>query len=138
MNYRKIILTLAGALACTGAALAQAWPSRPVKLVVPFPPGDALDATARAVAEAASLELKVPIVVDNKPGAAGFIAADVVARSNSQTTFLLGTTAMMSITPFVRKAPYAPSDFTPVARIATINLVVAGSSGFPARNTAMA
>ncbi|MFD0668287.1 tripartite tricarboxylate transporter substrate binding protein [Ramlibacter sp. MAHUQ-53] len=125
------------AAALLGLALsAQAQSDSPLTLVVPFPPGDALDATARAVAEAASQELKVPIVVDNKPGAAGFIAADAVARSNSQTTFLLGTTAMMSITPFVRKAPYAPSDFTPVARIATINLVVAVSSGFPAKTWA--
>lgn len=108
----------------------------PLTLIVPFPPGDALDATARAVAEAASQELKVPIVVENKPGAAGFIAADAVARSTNQTTFLLGTTAMMSITPFVRKAPYAPSDFTPVARIATINLVVSVPSSMPAKNWA--
>lgn len=112
----------------------QAQSTGPLTLVVPFPPGDALDATARAVAEAASLELKLPIIVDNKPGASGFIAADAVARSTNQTTFLLGTTAMMSITPFAKKAPYAPSDFTPVARIATVNLVFSVPSSFPAKS----
>lgn len=105
-------------------------------LVVPFPPGDALDATARAVGEAASAELKSTLIVDNKPGASGFIAADAVARSTNRTTFLLGTTAMMSITPFAKKAPYAPSDFIPVARIATISLVVAVPSSFPAKTWA--
>lgn len=123
------------AAALLGLALtAHAQTDTPLTLVVPFPPGDALDATARAFAEAASQELKVPIVVDNKPGAAGFIAAEAVARSNNQATFLLGTTAMMSITPFARKAPYAPADFTPVARVATINLVFAVPSSFPAKS----
>lgn len=108
--------------------------STPLTLVVPFPPGDALDATVRAVAEAASLELKVPVIVDNKPGASGFLAATAVMRSNNQSTFLLGTTAMMSITPFAKKAPYAPSDFIPVARIATISTMVAVPSNFPAKS----
>lgn len=115
---------------------AHAQSDAPLTLVVPFPPGDALDSTARAVAEAASQDLRLPIVVDNKPGASGFIAADAVARSNNQRTFLLGTTAMMSITPFAKKAPYAPSDFTPVARIAAINLVVSVPTSFPAKNWA--
>lgn len=115
---------------------AQAQTSGPLTLVVPFPPGDALDATARAVAEAAAQELKTTIVVENKPGAGGYLAADAVARSNNGNTFLLGTTAMMTVTPFLRKAPYAPSDFTPVARIATINLVVSVGSGFPAKTWA--
>jgi tripartite-type tricarboxylate transporter receptor subunit TctC len=121
-------------LGCTLTAQAQT--SGPLTLVVPFPAGDALDATARAVVEAAAQELKTTIVVENKPGAGGYIAADAVARSNNGTTFLLGTTAMMTITPLLRKAPYAPSDFSPVARIATINLVVSVGSGFPAKTWA--
>lgn len=117
------------------AALAAAQPAEgPITLVVPFPPGDALDGTARAVAEAVATELKTTIVVDNKPGAAGSIAAEAVARSGSPTTFLLGTTGMMSINPFLRKTPYAPSDFVPVARMATIVSVIAVAPSFPARN----
>jgi tripartite-type tricarboxylate transporter receptor subunit TctC len=121
-------------IACTLSAHAQN--PVPLTLMVPFPPGDALDATARAIAESAAQELKTTIVVENKPGASGFIAADAVARSTNGTTFLLGTTAMMTITPYARKAPYAPSDFAPVARIATINLVVSVGSGFPAKTWA--
>jgi tripartite-type tricarboxylate transporter receptor subunit TctC len=127
-------LVAAAVLGCALTAHAQG--NSPLTLVVPFPPGDALDTTARAIAEAAAQELKQTIVVDNKPGAGGFVAADHVARSTNGSTFLLGTTAMMTITPFARKAPYAPSDFTPVARIATINLVVTVTSAFPARNWA--
>lgn len=131
MNRRSFA---AAALLLGFAFAAQAQSGNtPVTLIVPFPPGDALDATARAVAEAAAAELKVTVVVDNRPGASGFIAADAVARSNNQTTFLLGTTAMMSITPFAKKAPYAPSDFTPVARVATINTIVTVPSSFPAK-----
>lgn len=131
---KRRVFSAAALLSLAMSAYAQT--EGPLTLVVPFPPGDALDATARAVAEAAAQEMKVSIVVENKPGAAGFIAADAVARSTNQSTFLLGTTAMMSITPFVRKAPYSPSDFTPVARIATINLVVSVPSAMPAKNWA--
>ena len=55
-------------------------------------------------------------------GAAGFIAAEQVARATDDATFLLGTTAMMAVTPYLRKAPYAPSDFVPVGRVATITV----------------
>ena len=105
--------------------------SSPITVIVPFPPGDALDATVRAMA--AAVQLKVPVITDNKPGASGFIAATAVQRSNNQATFLLGTTAMMAITPFAKKAPYAPNDFIPVARIATISTMVAVPNSFPAR-----
>lgn len=115
---------------------AQAQTNGPLTLVVPFPPGDALDGTARAVAEAAAKALNTTIVVENKPGAGGYIAADAVARSTNGSTFLMGTTAMMTITPFLRKAPYAPSDFTPISRIATLNLVVSVGSSVPAKTWA--
>ncbi len=131
MKRRTVLATSLLALAATAYAQTDT-----LTLVVPFPPGDALDATARAAAEAASQELKIPIVVDNKPGASGFIAAEAVMRSTNQTTFLLGTTAMMSITPFVKKAPYAPADFTPVARIAAINLVFTVPASSPAKTWA--
>lgn len=116
------------------AALSTSRAEVPLTLVVPFPAGDALDAAARAIAEAASRELDVPVVVENKPGASGFIAASAVAKRGSPTTFLLGTTAMMAITPYVRKAPYEPAEFAPVARIATIAAVIAVGKSFPARN----
>jgi tripartite-type tricarboxylate transporter receptor subunit TctC len=122
------------AMLCGLTALAQAQSgAAPLRLVVPFPPGDALDATARAMAELAAADLQRSIVVENKPGASGFIAADAVVRSTDASTFLLGTTAMMSVTPFLKKAPYAPSDFTPVGRIATITTVFSVPSSFPAK-----
>lgn len=132
MQRRPFVFALL--MTCALSTFAQG--DKPLTLVVPFPAGDALDATARAIAEAAGQELKTTVVVDNKPGAGGFIAADAVARSGNGATFLFGTTAMMTITPFVRKAPYAPSDFTPVARIATGNVVFSVPASFPAKTWA--
>src|SRR5690606_24334538 len=107
---------------------------RPLTLVVPFPPGDALDSTARAVADFVSKDLGRSVIVDNKPGASGYIAADSVSRSTDGTTLLLGTTAMMTITPQLRKAPYDPAAFKPVARLVNINLVFSVRNDFPAKN----
>ena len=103
-----------------------------VKLVVPFPPGDALETATRLLADLAGTELGRQIVIENKVGAGGFIAADAVAHSTDGNTLLLGTTAMMGITPFLRKAPYAPSDFEPIARVANISGVFAISNNIPA------
>lgn len=128
-------LCAALALSCV-AVVAHAQSSGPLKIVVPFPPGDALETAARTLAEFAASELGRPVVVENKPGAAGFIAAEQVARATDDATFLLGTTAMMAVTPYLRKAPYAPSDFVPVGRVATITAVFSIGNPVPARSWA--
>lgn len=128
-------LCAALALSCV-AAVAHAQSSAPLRIVVPFPPGDALEAAARTLAEFAAGELGRPVVVENKPGASGFIAAEQVARATDDATYLLGTTAMMTITPYLRKAPYAPSDFVPVGRVATITGVFVIGNPVPARSWA--
>lgn len=112
------------AFALAGTAAAQ---QSYVRLVVPFPPGDALETATRVLADLAKDELGRQIVVENKPGASGFIAADAVARSTDGATLLLGTTAMLGITPFLKKAPYDPADLKPVAQVAEITLVFAVS-----------
>lgn len=130
---RRSVLALS---LCFAAAAHAQLAGQSVTLVVPFPPGDALDTTARAVADALAAEIKMPVVVENRAGAAGAIAAEAVTRSTNQATFLWGTTAMMSITPFLRKTPYAPSDLVPVARVATISSPVALSNNLPAKTWA--
>jgi tripartite-type tricarboxylate transporter receptor subunit TctC len=115
------------------AFAAHAQSGAPIRLVVPFPPGDALEASARTLAEFASAELGRPVVVENKPGAAGFIAAEQVARATDDATYLLGTTAMMTVTPYLRKAPYSPADFQPLARISTITAVFTVNNAVPAK-----
>lgn len=118
MNVR---LPLAAALFSTVLlAPAHAASDTPLRLVVPFPPGDGLETAARVLADRAATELGRSIVVENRPGASGAIAAEAVARSDDGVTFLLGTTAMMTITPYLKTTPYAPADFKPVARAATI------------------
>jgi tripartite-type tricarboxylate transporter receptor subunit TctC len=91
---RRILL--GASLALPGIAQAQAFPSRPLRLVVPFPPGGAADITARLVAERMSATLGQPVVIDNRPGAGGNIAGEVVARSapDGHTLFLGGATIL--------------------------------------------
>jgi tripartite-type tricarboxylate transporter receptor subunit TctC len=82
---RKQFLRAAGAtaLVATGAgALAQSnWPTRPLRLVVPYPPGGSSDIIARAIGPLLSAELKQPVVIENKPGANGNLGADMVAKA---------------------------------------------------------
>lgn len=98
-NFRvaKIALVAACATLVAGSALAQGYPSRPIKIVVGFPAGGGVDTSARVVAEALSRGLGQPVVVENKPGAAGTIAAGEVARSDADGYTLLVTPGGHSI-----------------------------------------
>jgi len=98
-----------------------AFPDGPIKLIVPFAAGDVLDGTARALAERMSDALKQPVIVENRPGAGGYIAGGAVSKAPADGyTLLFGTVAMMAITPRLRKAPYSPEDFEPVAKVAYV------------------
>jgi tripartite-type tricarboxylate transporter receptor subunit TctC len=120
---------LAAGLALAAAAHAQAvWPTRPVKIVVTFPPGGAPDTLARVLAEKWGQALGQPFTVDNKPGAGGNIGADFVAKSPGDgTTLLVGTVGTHAINPALyAHMPYNHlKDFTPVSFLAsTPNLLV--------------
>ena len=111
---------VAGGLVSTGAsAQAAAWPSRPVKLVVPYAPGGASDIIARPWAEALSQELGQQFVVENRGGAGGMIGSEAVMKAAPDgTTFLLTPCAALTILPLMQKTPYDPQkNFTPVGRI---------------------
>ncbi|WP_423457807.1 Bug family tripartite tricarboxylate transporter substrate binding protein [Ottowia sp. VDI28] len=108
----------------------------PLRFVVPFPPGDGLETAARVLVDLVAKDLNTTIVIDNRPGASGAIAAETVSRTHDGKTFLVGTTAIMGITPFVRTAPYSPADFVPVAKFAHISAVMAIRNEIPARNWA--
>jgi tripartite-type tricarboxylate transporter receptor subunit TctC len=116
-------------LALAGGAQAQeapAYPSKPLRLVVPFGAGGIADLSARTVAERMSRDLKQPIVIDNKPGAGGVVAAEVVAKADpdGQTLLLMSNANAVSAGLF-RKLPFdTVRDFAPVGLLGTFDLVV--------------
>ncbi|MFO1304823.1 MAG: tripartite tricarboxylate transporter substrate binding protein [Burkholderiales bacterium] len=115
----------------TGFASAQSYPSKPIRLIVPFPPGGATDIVGRAFAQKLSEQLGQPVVVDNKPGAGGTIGSDLAAKAPPDGyTLLMATTSTHSIAPSLYTSlPYDPSrDFVPIAHIAdSTNLLVVGA-----------
>lgn len=111
--------TLAAMALITGAASAQAFPSKPISLIVPFPPGGASDAQFRLLANAAAKELKQPIVVMNQPGVAGTLAPSNMARTAAPDGYTIAVVASSLFrVPHVQKVSYDPSkDFTYIAGI---------------------
>jgi tripartite-type tricarboxylate transporter receptor subunit TctC len=118
-------------------AHAQTWPSKPVKLVVPFPAGSATDQIARVIGQQLQEGLGQPFVVENKPGAQGAIAASEVARAAPDGyTLMVGTNTPLAANPSLfKKLSYDPvKDFAPVARLGTISFMIMVRPDFPAKN----
>ncbi|CAN5593394.1 tripartite tricarboxylate transporter substrate binding protein [soil metagenome] len=134
-------LTLAAAaIGGPGLALAQApWPQRPIRLVVPFTPGGGTDATSRLIAEKLTVLNQWTVVIDNKPGAAGNIGLDAVAKSAPDGyTLGMGQTSNLTINPSLyAKMPFdALKDFTPIAEVAAQPVVLTVRSDSPLRTLA--
>ena len=138
--------TLAAALAaaCVLAALfapsvmaqAQAWPSRPVKLIVPFPPGGPADVMGRIYADKLTGALGQPVVVENRAGAAGNVGSEVTARAAPDGyTLLLVASSHVINSGLYDKLPYDPiKDFTPISQVAYYSLVLVAHPSVPANN----
>jgi tripartite-type tricarboxylate transporter receptor subunit TctC len=110
-------LALLAALAFSGQASAQAWPTKPIRLVVNFPPGGAADVIARAIAPPLAEALKQPVVIDNKPGAGGNIGAGEVVKAPADGyTLLLSSGGTISINPLI----YAKMTFNPEKDLASV------------------
>ena len=118
------------------AAFAQSYPNRPIRIVVPFPPGNASDLASRTIAEPLSKRLGQPVVIENRPGAANTMGADHVAKSVPDGYTLLGTSSAFSVTPAVyKKLPYdAEVDLVPLAPIGWTVMVMVAANDFPAKN----
>jgi tripartite-type tricarboxylate transporter receptor subunit TctC len=111
-----------GLLACAASlgiacALAQGYPNRPIKVVVPWPPGQATDVAARVVSEGVSAHIGQQLVIDNRPGAGGTVGSEFAARQAPDGyTILAGSSGPISISPLLQKLPYDPAkDFEPIA-----------------------
>jgi tripartite-type tricarboxylate transporter receptor subunit TctC len=123
------------ALGAAGATQAQAqWsPSRPVNIVVPFPPGGSTDVTARLVADRIAPLLGQNVVIDNRPGAQTVIGAEAVARAAPDGhTMLMSSGTTLTINPVIgRNLPYKPQDFAPIIHVATLPFCIAVKPGIP-------
>ncbi|MFT8243694.1 Bug family tripartite tricarboxylate transporter substrate binding protein [Roseomonas sp. BN140053] len=139
---RRAALALAAVAALAAAplpALAQpAWPDRPIRLIVPFPPGGVTDSVGRLSAEWLAARLGQPVVAENRSGGNGAVAADFVARSRPDGyTLLVASASQMVILPALTRVPYDPlRDFTPISVVASNPFVLGVSQRLGVRTLA--
>jgi tripartite-type tricarboxylate transporter receptor subunit TctC len=136
MRVLKALLAVI-ALAATGPTLAQAWPNKPIRLVVNFPPGGAADQIARSVGVPLGEALGQPIVIENRPGANGNIGAEAVAKSPADGyTLLMSSGGAFSVNPHLyTKLPFDPlKDLVPVAAAARILVFLVVRPDLPAKS----
>src|SRR6478609_10421598 len=112
-------LLLAGAAAALPALAQPLYATRPIKLVVPYPPGGTADAIARALAERLTVQVGQPVIVDNKAGASGTIGIDAVAKAAPDGyTLAFSAISPLVLSPYLGKVPYDPdNDLTPVVSV---------------------
>lgn len=129
MDRRTLLLGLAAAPlarpALIGSASAQSWPTRAVRVIVPFPPGGAIDAMTRLLAPVLADTLGQPFVVENRPGAGGTIGTEAAARSGDQATLLMVSMAQAVNPALYPRLPYDNADLVAVAPVAVVpNILV--------------
>jgi len=140
MTYRLLITALATAgFACAGPAAAQAtdYPTKPVRVLIGFPPGQATDTLGRAVAQKLQEAWGQQFYVDNKPGASGSIATQMAMQSPPDGyTLLVSSSGVLAVNPHLfTKLAYDPvKDFVPVAGIGVVPLVLVANNQFPVAN----
>ena len=131
MNKLLLLLGLLVSLSVS----AQSWPNRPVRLIIPFPPGGGTDLASRSVANKISEAIGQPVVPENRPGAGGTIGADVVAKA-APDGYTIGTATSSTHPAAValqKGVPYDPvKDFAPITQIASTSFVLLGSPTLPA------
>lgn len=137
---RRQALTALGAGAAGGLwpalVQAQAWPSKPIRLVVPFAPGGSSEIVARATAFELGKMLGQTVYVENKPGAGGNVAMGEVARADDQHTLILGHIGTLAVNPYIfDKLPYDPNkDFKPISLLAKVPSLYVVPAELPVKN----
>ena len=133
---RLVLSALLGLLPAPVWAQA-AYPSHPIKLVVPYPPGALTDLLARAIGERMAAGLGQPVIVDNKPGAGTLVGAEFVAKQPPDGyTLLMATSTTLGISPALyQPSPINPvKDFAPISPVGTVNFFLIANPNFPAKN----
>lgn len=134
---RHLIRAVAlAALLASGNAMAQAWPSKPISLIVPFPAGGTTDVLARALAEKLTQSLGQTVIVESKPGAGATLGADHVAKARPDGyTLLVGAVHHTIASSVYKKLPYDfQKDLAPITTIAMVPNVLVVNAGTPAKN----
>jgi tripartite-type tricarboxylate transporter receptor subunit TctC len=137
MHAVRLLFLLFGALAAAIAQAQEAWPSKPLRMMVAYPPGALTDLLARAVTERLAPALKQPIVIDNKPGAGTLLAADQVKNAPADGyTLMMVTSTTLGISPALYKKPAIDpvKDFAPVSQIGFVDFFLIASPSFPAKS----
>lgn len=144
MLLKKSALALATLLLCTTAAVLnpsparaqEQYPSKPLKFIVPFSPGGGIDILARTIGQKLGEDWKVPVVVDNRPGASGNIGTEAAAKSAPDGYTVLTTANTIIMVPSLyKKVPFDPvKDFTPVAPLAVGSLALVARPTLPVKN----
>ena len=131
----KNLLLVAAVLLMANVGWAQSYPSRPIKLIVPYPPGQGTDLLSRIIAERVSASIGQQVVVENRPGAGANIGTEFVAKALADGyTLLMGTNATHAMNPAMYASiPFDPiRDFAPIMIVGTLPMVLSANSAFPA------
>jgi tripartite-type tricarboxylate transporter receptor subunit TctC len=137
MRRSAVLIACALVLLATLPAAAQTFPSKPIRIVVPFVAGGAVDLLARIMGQKLTEALGQPVIIENRPGAAGNAAADTVAKSSPDGYTMLQTTNGLAISPALyKKLPFDPvKDLVPVTQLDASQLLLVATPSLPAKNT---
>jgi len=132
----SIVLSFAGSLACSNLAQAQSWPTKPIKFIVPYPPGGGTDVIARIMQEPLSQVLGQQIIIDNRGGAGGSIGTDIAAKSAADGYTVLFTLSSHTINPAIypKLAFDTEKDFAPVSLVASLPQILVANPDFPVKS----
>jgi tripartite-type tricarboxylate transporter receptor subunit TctC len=133
---KRLFLVLSG-LIVAGSAWAQAYPNKPIRVLVPFVPGGNVDITARTVAPALGEILGQPVIVENRPGAAGMVGAQALMASAADGyTLMMGSNSSLAVAPSLYASwPYDPlKGIAPITNLAITPFVLAVKNGLPAKS----
>src|SRR5688572_7113351 len=137
MNHVLLgIAAIAALIPAAAAAAEQAYPARPLRIVIPWPPGQATDLAGRVVAQKLSELLGQQVIADNRPGAGGMIGTDLVAKAPADGyTILAASSGPVTINPLLQKVPFDPvKDLAPVANTGLSPYILVTSPKFAAAN----